>query len=186
MTAAPPRASPRGMSALRLFLLRHRALALCLVLASLALKLVVPAGYMAESGGSRVLTVRVCEESSGSQAVRQIAVPLKAEHGSAPAGKPAKDACAFAGHGAAALAGADPVLLALALAFALALGFAPVHRPATRTAAYLRPPCAPRPSRPDLPHVQVAADPRTRRFGPPDRAASAPDLPARRSGDTFP
>lgn len=135
------------MSVLRLFLLRHPALALGLGLVALALKLAVPAGYMADSDGRRLLTIRVCEESSGSQALRQIAVPVSGEHGAPPVRKQPGEACSFAGHGAAALAAADPLLLAAALAFALALDLAPVSAPAARTARYLRPPLRGPPAR---------------------------------------
>lgn len=126
------------MSALRHFLFQHRLLALGVVLAALALKLVVPAGFML-ANDTRVLTIRVCEESSASQVERQIAIPVAGDHGGA-AGKQAKDSCPFAGHAAPALAGAHPILLALALAFVLALGFAPVHRLRARPTPYLRPP----------------------------------------------
>lgn len=135
------------MVRLRLLLLRHPALALGVMLAALSMKLLVPAGYMPDSGAGRVLTLRVCEESSGSQVTRAIVVPVTGEQGTAPARKQAGDTCPFAGHGSAALAGADLLLLALALAFALVRGFAPVHRPAARIAARLRPPLRAPPAR---------------------------------------
>ena len=128
------------MSALRALLLRRPGLALCVVLFALALKLVVPAGFMLGGPDSRVLTIRVCEESAGTQALRQIVVPMSGEHGALPSDKQTKAACPFASHNAAAVGGTDLLLLVLALAFVLARGFAPVHVPATHAAPYLRPP----------------------------------------------
>ena len=52
----------------------------------------------------------------------------------------AKKPCVFAGHAAQALGGADGWLLAGAIAFLLARGFAPVYLPALRRPFRLRPP----------------------------------------------
>ena len=126
------------MRLLRALILRHRALAALAVLAALCMKVVVPAGYMIEQG-SRILTVRMCDEAGGGHAFKQIAIPLK-NGGSEAGSKQAKGECPFAGHGTTGLAGADPALLALAIAFILALGFAPARISLARRIAYLRPP----------------------------------------------
>jgi len=123
------------MEALRAFFLTRRRLAALLVAAALAMKALVPAGYMVE-GGARVLTISICADASGEHRVQQIVVPTKG--GAAPA--LAKGECAFTSLNAMALGGAGPALLALALAFILALGFAPVTIPAPAGALRLRPP----------------------------------------------
>jgi hypothetical protein len=49
--------------------------------------------------------------------------------------------CGFAGHAPASLASADPVLLAIAIAFIIATAFRmPASRPVVRRFGYLRPP----------------------------------------------
>ena len=128
------------MTALRTLLLRHRALAILLVAAALCLKALVPAGYMLEAD-HKVLTVAVCMDSAGHTVTRDIVVPMKGS----PAGDAARHAeagkaCAWSSLGMASLAGADALLLAAALAFILALGFAPATAPRPRRAVWLRPP----------------------------------------------
>jgi hypothetical protein len=140
MTSA--RTGPKGaaVTRLRALLLRHRALAILMVAAALCLKALVPAGYMLEAG-HKVLTVAVCMDSSGHTVTRDIVVPMKGS----PAGDAARHAeagkaCAWSSLGMASLAGADALLLAAALAFILALGFAPATAPRPRRAVWLRPP----------------------------------------------
>lgn len=124
------------MRSLRAFSLAHRHLAALLLAAALAMKALVPAGYMVE-GGPRVLTVSICADSIGERVVHQVVIPAK---GGGEAERQAKGECAFSSLNAAALGGADLALLALALAFILALGFAPVTRPRPGGALRLRPP----------------------------------------------
>ncbi|MFA7601897.1 MAG: DUF2946 family protein [Novosphingobium sp.] len=124
------------MQALRALAHTHRRLALLLVLCALALKALVPAGFMPGQQGTTI-TIEICADASGSIAAQQIVIPradAKQDHG--------KDgtACSYAALGFAALAGADAALLALALAFILALGFAPAVMPPLRRIAFLRPP----------------------------------------------
>ena len=127
------------MQALRALSHRHRLLAMIVVLCALALKAAVPAGYMLGQHG-RVLTVEICTDASGGAVTRQIVVPAKAadSHDKAPA------TCAYTALGLAALGGADAVLLALALAFIVTLGFVPAPaRPLQRLTRILPPPCGP-------------------------------------------
>lgn len=125
------------MGALRLFLHDHRRLAAVLLAAVLCLKAVMPAGYMV-STQDRVLTVTVCAESTGQQIQHQIIIPGKP---AAPAPQDmAQGKCAFAPLGMEGIAGGDPVLLLLAAAFAIALGFAPIPLLRLRRADHLRPP----------------------------------------------
>lgn len=125
------------MQALRAFLHHHRQLAMLLVVCALALKAVIPAGYMLGQHG-QVLTVEICADASGAKVTKQIVVP--------PAHDAAKDAhekaptCSYAALGFAALSGADAALLGLALAFILALGLTPAPARPLRRAAHVRPP----------------------------------------------
>ena len=128
------------MTALRALLLRHRALAIMLVAAALCLKALVPAGYMLEAR-HKVLTVTVCMDSQGHSVTRDIVVPMKGS----PAGDAARHAdagkaCGWSSLAMDALGGADAPLLAAALAFIFALGFAPLAAPRPRRAVWLRPP----------------------------------------------
>jgi len=128
------------VTALRTLLMRHRALAILLVAAALCLKALVPAGYMLEAR-HKVLTVTVCMDSQGHTVTRDIVVPMKGS----PAGDAARHAdagkaCGWSSLAMDGLAGADAPLLAAALAFILALGFAPLAAPRPRRAVWLRPP----------------------------------------------
>ncbi|MBC2669026.1 DUF2946 family protein [Novosphingobium piscinae] len=130
------------MSPLRALLLRHRALALLVLAAALCLKAVVPAGYMLDSGANTI-TIRLCNDASGPAAPATIAIPLEkkgAGHPDEAAGKQAAPACPYSALTFAVLGSTPPVLLALALAFLLTLGFAPVRVPRAQRPAYLRPP----------------------------------------------
>ena len=140
MTGAPAGTKGAAVTALRALLLRHRALAILMVVAALCLKALVPAGYMLEAG-HKVLTVAICQDSSGQAITHEIVVPMKGS----PAGDAAKHAeagkaCAWSSLGMASLTGADALLLAAALAFILTLGFAPTAAPRPRRAVWLRPP----------------------------------------------
>ncbi len=121
-------------------LVRHHARLAALVLAlAMAMKALVPAGYMIDTR-TDYLTVIIC---SGTDAHSTIKIPI--ERDSAPGedhqGKSKGDSpCAFAGLGMAALGGADLPLLAAAIAFVLALGFAPVRLPPLRQVRHLLPP----------------------------------------------
>ena len=128
------------MQPLRAFLMRHRAFAALLVAAALCMKLAVPAGYMVGTG-SKVLSIEICADSRGQHLTQQIVIPQtgksadkQAEHAKASA------SCPYSALSMASLGGADPLLLAAALAFILALGFAPVRAATPRRASNLRPP----------------------------------------------
>lgn len=95
------------MRALRRILLHNPALAVMLLALALAVRALVPAGYMA-TGEGRSITVTLCADASGTP--QQIVVPLE-DHG---AGKDSPDKhqpCAFAAM-AAALDVPPPVLVA--------------------------------------------------------------------------
>jgi hypothetical protein len=107
----------------------------------LALKALLPAGFMLSATGERILTVTICADASGTPKQMQIALPDKQDSGgehSEAAGKAAQ--CAFSSLGHSALGGADPAVLAAALAFILLIGLAPLHILPARDIAFLRPP----------------------------------------------
>jgi hypothetical protein len=124
------------MTALRAFFLHHRRLAAVLVMAALCMKALVPAGYMLGQG-ARTLTVEICADSIGQRIVKQITVPQSGHSSEKDKGD---SPCHFTALGHAALGGADPVLLALALVFIMAMGFAALQPAAPRRVSYLRPP----------------------------------------------
>lgn len=106
---------------------RHFAVLLCA--ATLLLKLIVPTGYMIGSEHGRVAIV-VC---SGISTVTGMAGPAMhgamADHGKSDDHGKMEQPCAFVGLSAAALGTIDPILLAVLIAFVLALGAARVVPP---------------------------------------------------------
>ncbi|WP_295638360.1 DUF2946 family protein [Novosphingobium sp.] len=143
------------MATLRTFLLTRRWLAFGLVALALAMRALVPAGFM--PGGSaasgHLLAISICADASGNAGQgRQILIPVSGKTDPSPSGSDSHDnrsqsACAFSALSFAALGGADAVLLVAALAFVLAIGFA--HAPPLRLAriAGLRPPLRGPPAR---------------------------------------
>lgn len=126
------------MNVMRAFFLRHRAAAFLLVMAALCMKVLVPAGFMIGQN-SKVLTIQLCHDGLGEVVTKQLVIPMKGDS-SDSSGKQGKGECPFSSLSMASLSGADGTLLALALAFILALGFVPV-RPATpKRVFHLRPP----------------------------------------------
>ncbi len=128
------------MTSLRAFFRAHRQLAILLVAVSLALKALVPAGYMIGSQ-AKILTVEICADASGGTLTRQIVIPQdgKSAGGHAESGK-SDSTCAFSALAMVSLSGADSAVLAIALLFILALGFAPAPTLLISRARQLRPP----------------------------------------------
>ncbi|QDH34014.1 DUF2946 family protein [Porphyrobacter sp. YT40] len=129
------------MFSLRALTHGYARLSLALVVLALAVKALVPAGYMISSNGERFLTVTICADASGTPKQMRIAIPMK-DDGKSDHSEAADKSqpCAFSGLGHAALGGADPVLLAAALAFILLVGLAPLRAPPARDIHFLRPP----------------------------------------------
>lgn len=129
-----------SMNLLRPLIRSHRKLALCLLAVTLLVKALIPAGYMV-GGNFKMLTVSICADSTGGVITKQMAVPIKHGPGDA-SGESTKDAgtCAFTALSSGSLAGADVELLAAALAFILALGFAAQTAPHRAAISWLRPP----------------------------------------------
>ena len=122
------------MRMLRQILLRHRRLALVVAMLALALKVLVPGGYMVARQG-QTLSVMIC--SAAGEAERRMAITVlpggKSGEGSAPEHPGA--ACPYTALSLAALGHAESVILLLAVGFALALVIAaipPVPRPSAR------------------------------------------------------
>ena len=124
------------MTGLRQYLLRHRAVAAWLVALALLMKMLVPGGYMLDTSASS-LTVELC---SG-YGPMTMPMPGMAHHGGDKSdhGK-AEQPCAFSGLSAPSLAAADPILLALSIAFIVATAFRASVPSLARMPAFLRPP----------------------------------------------
>jgi hypothetical protein len=127
------------MMGLRAILLGRKRLALLLIAVALAMKALVPGGYML-GAHDQVLTISICADSSGTQQTRQIVVPREGGEKDTVSQHAKSGPCAFSALGMAGLTGADPVLLALALAAILAIGLAPRTSPTLQPRAHLRPP----------------------------------------------
>jgi hypothetical protein len=143
--------------AVRAFLAqRHIALLLCL--ATLLLKVFVPAGYMVDNVHGQI-AVTLCSGTAPAPMMIGMAGHGKAlehgqalehrqalEHGQAQGHGPAKEhskaemPCAFTGLSAAALGAIDPIQLAALIAFIVAIGIRGLPLPPPASRAYLRPP----------------------------------------------
>jgi hypothetical protein len=132
------------MTSLRAFVLRHRAFAAVLIALALAMKALVPAGTMI-APHAHLLTVQICDGyGPADRAVAHAVVIPVAKQGAYrdDGGKVAHHApaCPYSALGLAGLGGADPVLLALALVFILAVARTWPAGRAPRAQAFLRPP----------------------------------------------
>lgn len=117
-------------------ILSHRGFAAALIALALAMKLVVPAGFMPVERSGKIV-VMVCTGMGQQQVEIDVpGMPAKQDGATRVAGQP----CAFAGLGLDMMPGVDPVLLAGALAFILALGFVGVAVPPLGRARLLWPP----------------------------------------------
>lgn len=125
------------MGNVRRHVLRCRWLAAWLFAAALLMKVLVPAGYMLDVSNGAV-TIELC---SGYGPMKMaVPMPGMTHHGDKHDRGKAEQPCAFAGLAAPALAGADPLLLAAALAFIIAAAFRAVVRPLPTRNRHLRPP----------------------------------------------
>jgi hypothetical protein len=118
-------------------LIRQRpALVLAMVLTALFFRLTVPAGFMVRQQAG-VMTLEICGGTAAGVSLEKLVIPKPAGGGASHNAQPE---CPFAALGMAGLAGADPALLAVALAFIFLLGFAPVSELAQGRLLRLRPP----------------------------------------------
>lgn len=137
MTGNGAHAKRRAVNALRRLILAHRHLASLLIVAALAVKLLVPAGYMVAPGPGHI-TVSICSGFGPKTMV--IEIPGKAADHSSPNehGK-AEMRCAFSGLSTQALGPVDPILLVAALAFVMALALRLPRPSRISPTPYLRP-----------------------------------------------
>ena len=129
----------RVLTLRRLSRSHHGILSLALLIL-LALRLVMPTGWMpVVSDGA--ITVSLCSSGSAVPQTVTIAIP-KADAGkTAPSDHATSgEACLFSGVAAAAIGGADPFQLASALAFVMLQGTRALHGLAPLATPYLRPP----------------------------------------------
>jgi hypothetical protein len=126
------------MTGFRRSILQRRLLAAWLVAAALAMKLLVPAGYMPMvSSGS--ITLELCSGyEPPKMAMAMPGMAGKQEHEDKQ-GK-MEMPCPFAGLAMPGLVGADPILLIAAISLIMALGFLVTRRPPLRRITHLRPP----------------------------------------------
>jgi hypothetical protein len=128
------------MRILRIFFLRHRAMAFAVIALAMAMKVMIPAGTMI-GGDARALTIQICDGYADAAHDTALAVVIAVKgHGDTGKSAPDHQACPFSALGHAGLTGADPVLLAAALAFILLLGLAAPIFSAPRALFRLRPP----------------------------------------------
>lgn len=116
------------------------------LLAALVMRAVVPVGYMVSHAAGEVRisfcsgTVPAARDSQAIAAIRQLeAIAAKNNAGHEPAQEAAK-ACPYGVLSHGTVAGADPSLLAAAVAFVLALGLAVPTLPTPRKPQFLVPP----------------------------------------------
>ena len=126
------------MDKIRLFFKARPAVAALLIALALAMKLLVPAGYML-TPSSKYLTVLVCSGTNMDPVTIKVPMAPKAP-GTGDSDTAGKDVCSFSGLGHASLAAADPILLAAAILFILALGFLPAPPGLRAVPTHLRPP----------------------------------------------
>lgn len=135
------------MSILRHHVLRRRWLAAWLIAMALLMKMAVPSGYMLGISNGAI-GVELCPgfaPPSPTMAMTMNDMGQALDHDGAHHGEPqdhgkAEQPCAFAGLTAPALAGADPLLLAMVVAFIIATAFRVAARPLFQQSPYLRPP----------------------------------------------
>ncbi len=130
------------MGSIRAWLSGNSQLAMLVIAAALCIKALIPAGYMVASG-AQTLTVAICAPVSGDHSVRHIAIPMRDGSGGEEKGSSKdspSDHCAFGASAKLGATGADPIVLAIALAFILVLGRAPVRRLPGANIPYLLPP----------------------------------------------
>ena len=127
------------MQRLRASIRQYRHLALALLLLAFFVRAVIPAGFMVSASSDTVLTVTICADASAGLKQMELVIPGKKPAGDHSDGKKVQH-CAFSSLAKVADSGADPVLLALAFAFILVLGLAPMRRLPFGRNFYLRPP----------------------------------------------
>jgi hypothetical protein len=125
------------MAPFRTFQRKHRTLAALILGAMLSMRLLMPSGFML-APDVKLLTVVICTGVVGEHRTAQLLIPQNQQKPGHDAGK--TDPCPYSASSMASTAAADVPLLAAALAFILALGFAAVAAIPRERAPRLRPP----------------------------------------------
>ena len=128
------------MQSLRTSIREHCHLALALLVGAFFIRAVIPAGFMVSTASDTVLSVTICSDASVGLKQMHIVIPGKKPASGHSDGVNKAPHCAFSSLAKVADGAADALLLALAFAFILVLGLAPVQRVAFRRPPYLRPP----------------------------------------------
>ncbi len=153
MTGRTHPANPRTVPALRRFSLSHRCLAALLCVAALAMKLLVPAGYMVSSEHGRI-AITLCSGMTAQDMTAQDstaqAMAMPGMHEDSAGSSTTHDRsskhdkgempCAFSSLTAHALESVDLVLLIAAIAFVMARARRYVRPLPHALTRYLRPP----------------------------------------------
>ncbi len=126
------------MHRLRRLVLANRPFACAVLALALLMKIVVPSGFMPTISNGHIV-VSLCSGMGPTTMVITIPGLEHKSGGDSHKGK-AEQPCAFTGLSAPSLAAADPLLLAAAILFVLALGMRPLALPASTAPPYLRPP----------------------------------------------
>lgn len=131
------------MGQLRAFVFKHRAFAALVVAMALAMKALLPVGYMIGAGdgaGGRSITIAICDGQPG-HALAAVLVPLASK------GDPASDAkqkgssdCPFSALSFGTMAAGEPAFIAAAILFVFALAFAPLVAAPLPRVRFLSPP----------------------------------------------
>lgn len=128
------------MTGLRRLLRSHRALAAFVVAAALALRLLVPAGFMPTMEGGR-LVISICSGFGPAKTMEMTgATHAGMEHHGNPDGDRAQSPCAFADLALPVIGGMDPIQLAAAIVFVMAAGLVLATALPPRLSGRLRPP----------------------------------------------
>lgn len=127
------------MAALRAHVLKHRRLAVLLIAMALLVKAIVPQGFMVLPSNGTIM-VSLCSGQGPQMVALDVGKGPVGDSGDHRDGKAADHPCAFSGLNMAAATGSDPVLLMIAIAYVLALGFLPVVSRQSRALSRLRPP----------------------------------------------
>ncbi|QHL89649.1 hypothetical protein GVO57_00955 [Sphingomonas changnyeongensis] len=129
------------MTRLRALILGHKAVAIAMIAVALAVKALIPAGFMPSRAGQAFM-IELCWDGANDPGPVRIALPMKGDAGdpAVQADMKAKSGCLFTGLAMAATAGVDALLLAIAIAYVMALGLRPVAPVLRRHGPGLRPP----------------------------------------------
>ena len=133
-----PATYTRRVHLLRRLALNNRVLASALLALAMMMKVLVPSGFMPTLDHGQIV-ISIC---SGTGPMTMVMTVPGLEHGKPGESQHGKSEqpCAFSGLSAPSLAAADPVLLALAILFVMALALRPMVPTAVQKRPHLRPP----------------------------------------------